>query len=85
MISWTGEVYLEATAPHPGSAVSRLSYLEGWKDMLPEELRKDASLDRIKVCGSVIQNPYSILYPLHIQSVLKTELFQRDVMKTLMQ
>jgi hypothetical protein len=61
MISWTGDVYLEATAPHPGSAVSRVSYLDGWKDMLPEELRKDVSLDRIKVRGFLRQKTISIL------------------------
>ncbi|KAL1957390.1 hypothetical protein VTO42DRAFT_6070 [Malbranchea cinnamomea] len=48
LVSWTGEVYLQATAPTPSSAISQPKYLDGWKDLLPEHLRKEASLDKIQ-------------------------------------
>lgn len=49
VVSWTGRVYLEATAPLPSSRISQSKYLNGWRDLLPEGLRKEASMDRIKV------------------------------------
>lgn len=49
VISWVGQVYLEATAPTPASGISQSEYLAGWKDLLPERLREEASLDKVKV------------------------------------
>ncbi|KAL1999606.1 hypothetical protein VTN02DRAFT_4278 [Thermoascus thermophilus] len=44
---WVGETYLEATAPTTDSAVARATFINTWKDYLPEPWRNEASVSQL--------------------------------------
>jgi sister chromatid cohesion protein DCC1 len=48
-IVWIGEMYLEASAPTERLAIGRSEFLNGWKDLLPESWRKEASINSLPV------------------------------------
>ncbi|KKA25664.1 hypothetical protein T310_0304 [Rasamsonia emersonii CBS 393.64] len=48
-IRWVGETYLEVSAPTAASAIGRTEFINGWKDLLPESWRDQATLDALTV------------------------------------
>ncbi|KAK2827866.1 hypothetical protein FQN49_007263 [Arthroderma sp. PD_2] len=45
--AWTGEVILEASTSTPTSTLNLETYTSDWKDLLPEQWRGDASIDKL--------------------------------------
>lgn len=48
-VTFTGQLYLEVVAPSAAHAVSKTAFQEGWKDLLPESWRRDATCDKLMV------------------------------------
>ncbi|KUL84719.1 hypothetical protein ZTR_07646 [Talaromyces verruculosus] len=59
-IKWIGETYLEATAPTEKRAISRLEFLNAWKDLLPETWRNEVSLSNLPEASYKHPDPISI-------------------------
>ena len=53
-IQWVGNVFLESAGE---SGVTQSNFLAQWHDVLPENWRKHASIDLLKVCFAIL---YSI-------------------------
>ncbi|KAI5300969.1 hypothetical protein KEM55_003597 [Ascosphaera atra] len=49
-VVWTGLTLLEAKAPRMASAIDDHAFIAQWKDLVPEDWREDATLNKLKVC-----------------------------------
>ncbi|KAL1969683.1 hypothetical protein VTN77DRAFT_8236 [Rasamsonia byssochlamydoides] len=61
-IRWIGETYLEVSAPTASSAIGRTEFINGWKDLLPESWRDQATLDMLREGSYKYPDPSSICF-----------------------
>ncbi|KAL4946362.1 hypothetical protein BDV06DRAFT_234672 [Aspergillus oleicola] len=61
-VRWVGEVYLEAMANGPSSAVSDSDFINAWKDQLPEAWREDVAISILPESCFMRPEPKSICF-----------------------
>ncbi|KAL4958026.1 sister chromatid cohesion protein Dcc1 [Aspergillus filifer] len=61
-VRWVGEVYLEAMANGPTSAIGESDFISAWKDQLPEAWREDVAISMLPESCFMRPEPKTICF-----------------------